>query len=398
VKTATIDDAIADIGAGKFVIIVDDEDRENEGDLAIAADAIAPQAINFMAVNARGLICTAMEGSRLDELAINPMVDTNTSPLGTGFAVSVDAHGRGVTTGISASDRATTIRLLCDTHAAPADFSRPGHTFPLRAKSGGVLERAGQTEAIVDLCKLAGRYPAGVICEIANADGSMARRPQLERIAAEHGLSIVTIADLIAHRRRTEQLVSYIDTKHDDPGRSGRTKQPTRYASSVDVHKGLLSAEGLRLGIVVSRFNQLVTEKLLGGAVDALVRHGAADADITVVWVPGAFEIPLAARELIASRGVDAVVCLGAVVRGETAHFDYVAGAASTGIQAVAAETGVPVAMGVLTTDTMDQALDRAGGKSGNKGADAAVTAIEMVSLVRSLRRPHSAEREESAS
>jgi 3,4-dihydroxy 2-butanone 4-phosphate synthase/GTP cyclohydrolase II len=207
-KTTTVEKAIADVAAGKFVVIVDDEDRENEGDLAIAADAITPEAINFMAVNARGLICTAMEGWRLDELGIRPMVDMNTSPLGTGFAVSVDAHGRGVTTGISASDRSTTVRLLCDTDATPADFSRPGHTFPLRAKPGGVLERAGQTEAIVDLCKLAGRYPAGVICEIANADGTMARRPQLEKIAAQHELSIVTIADLIAHRRRTEQLVT----------------------------------------------------------------------------------------------------------------------------------------------------------------------------------------------
>jgi 6,7-dimethyl-8-ribityllumazine synthase len=166
----------------------------------------------------------------------------------------------------------------------------------------------------------------------------------------------------------------------------------------MDVHKGSLNADGLRLGIVVSRFNQLVTEKLLEGAVDALLRHGVADADITVVWVPGAFEIPLAARELITSRGVDAVVCLGAVIRGETAHFDYVANAASTGIQAAAAVTGVPVAMGVLTTDTVQQALDRAGGKSGNKGADAATTAIEMVSLARSLRRPRSTEREKSAS
>jgi len=397
-KTATVDNAIADIGAGKFVIVVDDEDRENEGDLAIAADAITPEAINFMAVNARGLICTAMEGWRLDELAIHPMVDTNTSPLGTGFTVSVDAHGRGVTTGISASDRATTIGLLCAVQATPADFARPGHTFPLRAKPGGVLERAGQTEAIVDLCKLAGRYPAGVICEIANADGSMARRPELERIAAEHGIAIVTIADLIAHRRSSERLVSYLGAMQDEPVQSVRPKQPARYASNMDVHKGSLNAKGLRLGVVVSRFNQLVTEKLLDGAVDALIRHGAADADITVVWVPGAFEIPLAAREMITSRGVDAVVCLGAVIRGETAHFDYVAGAASTGIQLVAAETGVPVAMGVLTTDTMEQALDRAGGKSGNKGADAAVTAIEMVSLMRSVRRPHSTEREKSAS
>jgi 3,4-dihydroxy 2-butanone 4-phosphate synthase/GTP cyclohydrolase II len=203
----TVEEAIADIREGKFVIIVDDEDRENEGDLAIAADRVSPEAINLMATHARGLVCVSTEGWRLDELGLSAMVDQNTSRYGTAFAVSVDAVGHGVTTGISAYDRATTIRLLCDEHARPSDFAKPGHTFPLRAATGGVLERAGQTEAIVDLCKLAGRFPAGVICEIMREDGRMARRPDLDVFAAEHDVKVVAIDDIIAYRRRTERLV-----------------------------------------------------------------------------------------------------------------------------------------------------------------------------------------------
>jgi 3,4-dihydroxy 2-butanone 4-phosphate synthase/GTP cyclohydrolase II len=203
----TVEEAIEDIRDGKFVIIVDDEDRENEGDLAIAADRVSPEAINIMATHARGLVCVSTEGWRLDELGLSAMVAQNTSRYGTAFTVSVDAVGHGVTTGISAYDRATTIRLLCDEHARPSDFAKPGHTFPLRAATGGVLERAGQTEAIVDLCKLAGRFPAGVICEIMREDGRMARRPDLEVFAAEHGVKIVAIDEIIAYRRRSERLV-----------------------------------------------------------------------------------------------------------------------------------------------------------------------------------------------
>ena len=218
---APIAKAIEDFCAGKFVVIVDDEDRENEGDLAIAADKITPDAINFMATHARGLICVAAEGWRLDELGLGAMVDQNTSQFGTAFTVSVDAVGHGVTTGISAYDRSATIRLLCDPAAKPVDFSRPGHTFPLRARPGGVLERAGQTEASVDLCKLAGRFPAGVICEIMSADGSMARRAELELFAQRHDLAMITIADLIAYRRKNEQLVT----------RAATTTLPTAYGA-----------------------------------------------------------------------------------------------------------------------------------------------------------------------
>jgi 3,4-dihydroxy 2-butanone 4-phosphate synthase / GTP cyclohydrolase II len=203
----SIDDAVEDISAGRFVIIVDDEQRENEGDLAIAADRISAEQVNFLLRHARGMICIAAEARRLDELGLGDMVDQNTSHHGTAFTVSVDALGNGVTTGISAYDRAVTIRQLADPEFKAPAFVRPGHTHPLRARPGGVLERAGHTEAIVDLCKAAGREPAGVICEILNEDGSMARRPDLERFAREHGFRIVTIDDLIAYRRRSEELV-----------------------------------------------------------------------------------------------------------------------------------------------------------------------------------------------
>lgn len=205
---ARIEDALADYRAGKFVIIVDDEDRENEGDLAIAAEFVAPETINFMAREGCGLICLSMTGERLDALRIPMMVppEDNSARFGTAFTVSVDAR-RGVTTGISAFDRATTIRAMIDPATRPEDIVRPGHVFPLRAAEGGVLTRAGQTEASLDLARLAGLYPAAVICEIMSADGRMARRPELETFAARHGLKIITIADLTAYRCRTEVFV-----------------------------------------------------------------------------------------------------------------------------------------------------------------------------------------------
>jgi len=202
----TIENAIEDFKAGKFLIVVDDEDRENEGDLAIAAEFISAQGINFMATHGRGLICTPMEAQRLDELGIEPMVGRNTAPLGTAFTVSVEARHR-VTTGISAEDRASTVKALIDPASRPGDFAKPGHTFPLRARDGGVLVRAGQTEAAVDLARLAGLHPAAVICEVMKADGTMARMPDLKVFSKKHGIGIVTIKDLIAYRRRWEKLV-----------------------------------------------------------------------------------------------------------------------------------------------------------------------------------------------
>ncbi|MFC1918162.1 bifunctional 3,4-dihydroxy-2-butanone-4-phosphate synthase/GTP cyclohydrolase II [Chloroflexota bacterium] len=214
----SIPQAIEDIKAGKFVIIIDDEDRENEGDLAVAAEAATPEVINFMTIHGRGLICMPAESKRLDELKIPPMVQENTSRFTTAFTVSVEAKHR-TSTGISAADRAETVKTIIDPATKPEDLVRPGHTFPLRANEGGVLARAGHTEAIVDLAKLAGLYPAGVICEILNEDGTMARLPQLEIMSEKMGINILTITDLIAYRYRHEKLVH----------RVAEAKMPTPY-------------------------------------------------------------------------------------------------------------------------------------------------------------------------
>ena len=238
---ATIPEAIEEIKAGRFVIVVDDEDRENEGDLVIAAEKVTAESINFMATHGRGLICVPLTGQRLDELKIPMMVTNNTSKFTTAFAVSVEARV-GTTTGISAADRATTVRALIDPKTRPEDILMPGHMFPLRAKDGGVLVRAGQTEASVDLARLAGLTPAAVLCEIMNEDGTMARMPQLETIADKFGLKIISVADLIGYRRRHERLVH----------RVAETKIPTRYAeftaiaykSDVDPHEHLALVAG----------------------------------------------------------------------------------------------------------------------------------------------------------
>ena len=206
---APIEDAVKAIRAGQMVIVLDDEDRENEGDLTIAASKITPEAINFMAKHGRGLICMPMTAQRLDDLEIPLMVDKNTTPLNTAFCVSIEAK-RHVSTGISAGDRAATVKVAIDSKTKPTDLARPGHMFPLRARDGGVLVRAGQTEAAVDLARIAGLYPAGVICEIMNEDGTMARLPDLTRFAKKHGLLMITIADLIKYRMRTERLVKRV--------------------------------------------------------------------------------------------------------------------------------------------------------------------------------------------
>jgi 3,4-dihydroxy 2-butanone 4-phosphate synthase / GTP cyclohydrolase II len=206
---ASVEEAIAEIEAGRMVVVVDSPDRENEGDLVIAADHITPDAINFMAKHARGLICLALEETRCDELGLYPMTSHNETPLGTAFTVSVEARS-GVSTGISAADRAHTIKVAIDPETKAGDLVQPGHVFPLRARSYGVLERMGQTEASVDLARLAGLTPAGVICEIMNDDGTMARVPDLVAYCAQHGLKMITVSELVAHRRRTERLVERI--------------------------------------------------------------------------------------------------------------------------------------------------------------------------------------------
>ena len=206
---ASIEHARDELRAGRMVIIVDDEDRENEGDLAIAAERVTPEAINFMATHGRGLVCLALTEERCDQLGLPPMVADNTSPFGTAFTVSIEARGK-VTTGISAADRAATIRTAIDPTTRPEDLLRPGHTFPLRARRGGVRKRAGQTEASVDLARLAGLDPSAVICEIMKEDGTMARVPDLAAFAARHGLALVTVADLIRYRLRHETLVERV--------------------------------------------------------------------------------------------------------------------------------------------------------------------------------------------
>jgi 3,4-dihydroxy 2-butanone 4-phosphate synthase/GTP cyclohydrolase II len=219
-KFATIPEALRDIKKGKMLIVVDDPSRENEGDIVCAAEAVTPEIINFMAKYGRGLICFPIIGSRLDELEIHPMVETNEESFKTYFTVSIDAK-KGTTTGISAQDRAKTIRTVLDYTTKPDDIAKPGHVFPLRYKEGGVLVRSGHTEAAVDLARLAGLYPAGVICEIMHEDGTMARLPELMKFARHHKLKLITVKDLIEYRRKTERLIKKevvidLPTKHGD--------------------------------------------------------------------------------------------------------------------------------------------------------------------------------------
>ncbi len=220
----SIEQAISEIRAGKMVILVDDEDRENEGDLTLAAEAVTPEAINFMAKYGRGLICLALTPERVEQLNLPMMVNNNTSRFGTGFTVSIEAR-HGVTTGISAADRATTIQTAIAKNAKPDDQVRPGYVFPLRARRGGVIVRSGQTEGSVDLARLAGLTPAAVICEIMDEDGTMARMPALEKFSEKHGIGICTIADLIAYRMRTESFVH----------RAVEAEIPTAHAGSFKV-------------------------------------------------------------------------------------------------------------------------------------------------------------------
>ena len=207
IQLNSIEEALIDIKAGKIIIVVDDEDRENEGDFICAAETVTPEIINFMSKYGRGLICTPLEEKRADELELDLMVNSNTALHETAFTVSIDLIGYGCSTGISAYDRATGIKHLTNPAAKPSEYARPGHIFPLRAKPGGVLRRIGHTEATIDLARLAGLYPAGVLVEILNADGTMARLPQLLEVAREHNLKIISIDDLVAYRMRTERLV-----------------------------------------------------------------------------------------------------------------------------------------------------------------------------------------------
>jgi 3,4-dihydroxy 2-butanone 4-phosphate synthase/GTP cyclohydrolase II len=249
---SSIEEAIADIRRGKMVVVCDGEDRENEGDLVMAAQFATPEAVNFMAMHARGLICLALTADRTEELGLDLMAAKNESPLETAFTVTIEAV-EGVTTGISAADRARTIQVAIDPEAGPGDLRQPGHVFPLKARGGGVLERTGHTEASVDLARAAGVIPAGVICEIMNEDGTMARVPDLVPYCERHGLKLVTVADLIAYRRRTEKLVERIVS----------TGLPTKF--------GEFTAVGYR-SLVDDKHHVAMVKGEVSGADDVLVR------------------------------------------------------------------------------------------------------------------------------
>jgi 3,4-dihydroxy 2-butanone 4-phosphate synthase/GTP cyclohydrolase II len=243
----TIEEAIAEIAAGRMIIVCDDEDRENEGDLTMAAEFVTPEDINFMARHGRGLICLPMTEERCDDLNLPLMVgaDSNTARFGTAFCVSIEARHH-VTTGISAADRAATVRAAIDPEARPQDLARPGHMFPLRARKGGVLRRAGQTEAAVDLARLADCYPAGVICEVMNEDGTMSRVPDLEKFQAEHGIKMITIADLITYRMKHESLVT----------RAASPRMPTRFGEfRVHAYENLVD-EQTHLALVLGEIRE----------------------------------------------------------------------------------------------------------------------------------------------
>ena len=263
---ATVPEAAAAIAAGEMVVVVDDADRENEGDLIMAADAVSAEKIGFFVRHTSGVICTPMLGERLDQLDLPQMVPANTAPYRTAFTISVDARS-GTTTGISAADRATTIRALVDPATHPADLVRPGHIFPLRYREGGVLKRGGHTEAAIDLCRLAGRAPAAVLCELVNEDGSMARLPDLQRFSQRHGLKLLTIADLIRFRRQREKLVR----------RVAEARIPTRWGEfTAYAYESLLDSEqhlALVMGAVQGEENVLVrvhSECLTGDALGSL--------------------------------------------------------------------------------------------------------------------------------
>ena len=249
---ATVEEAIEDIRQGKAVVVVDAADRENEGDLTIAAQFATPEAINFMATHGRGLICLGLTEERCDELRLKPMAERNETPFGTAFTISIEAR-EGITTGISAPDRSRTIQVAIDPSKGPGDLVQPGHVFPLKSRRGGVLERAGQTEAAVDLARLAGLNPAGVICEVMNDDGTMARVDDLERYCARHRLKMITVADLIAYRRKHDKLIE----------RVVETRLPTAF--------GEFNAVGYR-SLVDDKHHVALVKGDVDGAGDVLVR------------------------------------------------------------------------------------------------------------------------------
>jgi 6,7-dimethyl-8-ribityllumazine synthase len=332
------------------------------------------------------------------------MVRHNRSPHRTGFQVSIEA-AEGVSTGISAQDRAHTIRTAVAPDARPDQLTRPGHVFPLMAQSGGVLTRAGHTEAACDLARLAGLEPAGVLVEILNEDGTMARRPELERFAARHGLKLGTVAELIRYRQEREGAPEPREAATTAEAGTGlgvrlgpnNSESPVNQHVSMDLPRVALERfEVQRIEPVATRsaargdrrfaLQRAGRRSTRRGALEHLLAAGLAQSEITLMRVPGAWELPVAARALAQSGRCDAIVALGCVIRGETTHYEVIVNESARGLSEIASATGVPIANGVLTCEDQAQALARAGGADGNKGEEAARAALEMAALLGQLK------------
>lgn len=352
----SIEEVVEEARQGRMFILVDAEERENEGDLVIPAQHCDAAAVNFMATHGRGLICLALTARRVRELGLPKMARRNLSRHKTAFTVSIEAR-EGVASGISAHDRAHTIATAIDRNKGGADIVSPGHVFPLIGRAGGVLARAGHTEAAIDIARLAGLYPAGVICEIMREDGAMARLPELLEFADRHGLKVAAIADLMAWRRR-----------HDRIGKTPRASggRANLGENAVPPHVVLVEAD----------FYPDITAKLVEGAVAALEQAGVSHERIQVA---GALEIPAAiALRRDTLPQADGFVALGCVIRGETGHYEIVAGESARGLMTLSLD-GVVIGNGVLTVDDRTQALVRAGSR--DKGGDAARACLRLLAI-----------------
>lgn len=373
----SIPEIIQAIAAGEMVIMLDDAQRENEGDLIMAASLVKEADINFMARYGRGLICMPVSEQHAQQLQLKPMVQTNQTEYQTNFSVSIEA-ATGVTTGISCADRAQTIQVAANAQAQPHDLISPGHIFPLVAQKEGVLTRAGHTEASIDLVHLAKVGEGAVLVEILHENGTMARLPELKQLAKKHRLKIGRIADLIDYQKQhqSKQKLSQIQTKVSVWGGS----EPISATPKLQV------LPEHRIAIVASRFNNLVVDSLVTQAKQTLGRCGATTKQVDSYQVPGAYELGLAVQQVVQTQRYSGVVALGAVVKGETPHFDLIAGGCAQALEKIMLEANVPIGFGVITANTLEQAMDRAGGKAGNKGEEATLAMVEMLHFAQQLR------------